>query len=55
MQLTDSDIGEFNALWQRETGQALSHELAKEYAEGMVGLVALIVKQPLKYEVEEPP
>lgn len=53
-QLTDTDIGEFRMLWKQETGQDISPETAREYAEDVLALVA-IVAQPLTRAREERP
>jgi hypothetical protein len=55
MKLTDTDIGQFRELWQRETGQSISDELAREYAEDVLGIVALVIEPLCKSREEKPP
>lgn len=46
MNLTPQDIGEFQQLWKRETGQDIPPETAREYAEDILAIVALVVEKP---------
>ena len=55
MKLTDTDIGQFRMLWKQETGQSISDETAREYAEDIVGLVALATEPLTKPREEKPP
>jgi hypothetical protein len=55
MQLTDTDIGQFRALWRKETGQDISPETAREYAEDILGIVAIIAEPLTKPREEKPP
>ena len=43
MKFTDSDIGEFQALWKKEVGIEISLSQAREYAENIVGLVEIVI------------
>lgn len=52
--LTASDIGEFRDLWKRETGQTITEEQARDYAENLLGLVRMVV-DPSIPKHEEPP
>ncbi len=55
MTLTDADIGEFQVLWKQETGQDISAETARAYAEDVLGLVALAAEPLSKLTEEKPP
>lgn len=55
MILSQEDIGTFRELWRKETGQSLSDEAAREYAEDVLGLVALAVEPLSKPREEKPP
>lgn len=55
MILSQEDIGQFRELWQKETGQSISDELAREYAEDVLGIVALIAEPLCKPREEKPP
>ncbi len=55
MQLTDTDIGEFQVLWKHETGQEISAKTAREYAEDILGLVALAAEPLTEAKDEKPP
>lgn len=53
--LTAQDIGEFRELWQKETGQSISDEAARKYAEDVLGLVAIVMEPHCKPREEKPP
>ena len=55
MQLTDTDIGTFRELWRKETGQNISDETAREYAEDVLGLVTVVMEPLCKPREEKPP
>lgn len=55
MKLTDTDIGQFRELWHKETGQNISDEVAREYAEDVLGLVAIVMEPFCKPREEKPP
>lgn len=55
MQLTDTDIGEFCVLWKEETGQDISYETAREYAQDILGLVAIVAEPLTRAREEKPP
>lgn len=55
MKLTDTDIGEFRELWRKETGQNISDKVAREYAEDVLGLVAIVTEPLSKPREEKPP
>ena len=55
MKLTDTDIGQFRMLWKHETGQDISLEAAGEYAEDILGLVAIVAEPLTKPREEKPP
>ncbi len=41
IELSKSDIGVFQKLWQEETGEDIPPEKAREYAESLVSLVSI--------------
>ncbi len=55
MKLTDTDIGQFRELWRKETGQDISEESAREYAEDVLSLVAIVMEPLCKPREEKPP
>ena len=54
-QLTDADIGEFRVLWKQETGQDISPETARDYAEDVLALVAIVARPHARAREERPP
>ena len=44
MQFSDAEIREFQLLWKKETGKDIGMEEAREHAENIVGLVAIVCK-----------
>ena len=52
--LSNFDIGEFRALWLKETGQSISTEQAQKYAENLLGIVQLLAESHVSQK-EEPP
>ncbi len=54
-QLTDADIGEFRVLWKQETGQDIPPETAREYAEDILGIVAIVAEPLTRPHEEKPP
>lgn len=42
IQLTKADIDEFRTLFREETGNAITEEQAREYAENLIRLVAFL-------------
>jgi hypothetical protein len=55
MKLTDTDIGEFRELWLKETGENISPETARGYAEDILGIVAIVAEPLIKPHEEKPP
>ena len=55
MQLTDTDIGQFRELWRKETGQTISEEVARGYAEDVLALVSIATEPLSKPREEKPP
>ena len=55
MKLTDTDIGQFRELWHQETGQDISLETARAYAEDVLCLVSLAVEPLTRAREEKPP
>lgn len=53
--LTTQDIGQFRELWRKETGQSISDETAREYAEDILGLVSIVTDPQGKPREEKPP
>lgn len=53
--LTEQDIGEFRELWRKETGQIITEEAARDYAEDILGLVAIVMEPLCKPREEKPP
>lgn len=54
VELTAQDVGEFQVLWKQHTGQDISPELAREYAERLIDQIAYVV-EPLLKKKERPP
>lgn len=54
MKLSEADSRDFQLLWKQETGQDISSETARVYAENLLGLVQLVV-DPLILKREVPP
>ena len=52
--LTESDVGTFQNLWLKETGQEISEEQARKYADNLLGLVGLVL-DPSIANCEQPP
>lgn len=44
IELTPQDIGEFKALFKKETGKEITDDQAREYALSVLHLVALVVQ-----------
>ena len=44
LELTPQDIGEFKALFKKETGKDITDEQAREYALSLVNVVAFAVQ-----------
>ena len=44
IELTTQDVGEFKALFEKETGKAITDAQAREYALNLLHLVALVVQ-----------
>ncbi|TSC57252.1 MAG: hypothetical protein Greene041662_1011 [Candidatus Peregrinibacteria bacterium Greene0416_62] len=55
MQLTDTDIGEFRELWRKETGQEIPTETARQYAEDILGIIAIVAEPLTRAREEKPP
>jgi len=45
IQLTAKDVDEFRDLFRRETGQEITDEQAREYAERLIWLVGFVTRQ----------
>jgi len=43
MRLADSAIGEFCDLWEKEFGQKITNEQAKEYAESLLDVMQFVL------------
>ena len=55
MSLTTQEIGQFRELWRKETGQNISDDVAREYAEDVLSLVAIVMEPQCKPKEEKPP
>ena len=54
MQIDAKDIGEFQQLWQGQTGEKLDVEQAQAHAEHLLALIQLVVEPEIPRH-EEPP
>lgn len=55
IRLDANDVAEFRELWRKETGQSISDETAREYAEDILGLVAIVTEPLIRAREEHPP
>jgi len=53
--LSAQDIGQFREIWRKETGDDISQETARVYAEDILGIVAFVSEPIIRHQKEIPP
>jgi hypothetical protein len=53
--LSEQDIGTFRELWRKETGQEIPPQTAREYAEDILGIVAIVAEPLTRTREKKPP